>query len=148
VLRESGTDGSGGGPDVDAAVDDALLFDPVRPAQLLAMLAVCRREREDLPTEALVAPPLVSQGFGGDGEDMCAYAPPHRSVGRVLGRNGSRCRFGADVVDGALQTSRGWRPVQAEASLRGWPGVLGVEWADPRQQSRPSVAGKSNEGVI
>jgi hypothetical protein len=148
VLRESGTDGSGGGPDVNVAVGDALLFDPVRPARLLAVMADCRRAREDLPTEALVAPPLVSQGFGGDGEDMCARAPPHRSVGRVLGRDGSRCRFGADVVDGALQTSRGWRPAQVEASLRGWPGVLGVKWADPRQQSRPSVAVRSNEGGI
>ena len=57
VLRESGTDGSGGAADddVDVAVvvlGAVLLVEPVSP------------------TEALVAPVLVSHGFGGDGEDM------------------------------------------------------------------------------
>lgn len=66
VLSVSGTDGSGGAVDdaVAVAVGVALLPDPVRP------------------TEALVAPPLVSQGFGGDGEDILSRAPPHRTVAR------------------------------------------------------------------
>lgn len=62
VLRESGTDGNGG------ALEDmgvvvlcvVLLFDPVSP------------------TEALVAPPLVSHGFGGDGDDMLPCVPLRR----------------------------------------------------------------------
>jgi hypothetical protein len=37
---------------------------------------------------------------------MSARAPPHRSVERYLGRDGSRCREGAEVVAGALQTSK------------------------------------------
>lgn len=59
VLRESGTDGNGGAFEdiVDVALGVVLLFDPVSP------------------TEALVAPPLVSHGFGGDGVDMLAYLP-------------------------------------------------------------------------
>jgi hypothetical protein len=61
VLRESGTDGNGGAlEDVVVEVGVVLLFDPVRP------------------TEALVAPLLVSHGFGGDGADMFANVPPPR----------------------------------------------------------------------
>jgi len=55
VLRESGTEGSGGGFNedaVDVVAVGVVLLDPVSP------------------TEALVAPPLVSHGFGGDGEDI------------------------------------------------------------------------------
>jgi hypothetical protein len=62
VPRESGTDGRGGGPDVGAAGVVVLLLEPVRP------------------TEALVAPPLVSQGFGGDGADMPVSVPLHCAV--------------------------------------------------------------------
>jgi len=63
VLSESGTDGSGGAlEDVAVEVGAVLLFDPVRP------------------TEALVAPLLVSQGFGGDGADMFQCVPPPRYV--------------------------------------------------------------------
>jgi hypothetical protein len=63
VLSESGTEGRGGGALVDDAAGVAVL-DPVRP------------------TEALVAPPLVSHGFGGDGADMSENVPPHHSVER------------------------------------------------------------------
>lgn len=61
VVSESGTDGKGGAvEDVD---DEVVLVDePVSP------------------TEALVAPPLVSQGFGGDEEDMSELMPPQRTV--------------------------------------------------------------------
>lgn len=65
VLRESGTDGSGGAPaDVEdaVAVGVVVLLEPVKP------------------TEALVAPPLVSHGLGGDGEDICPLVPPRRAA--------------------------------------------------------------------
>ena len=80
VLSESGTDGTGGGvpADVDAA-GVVMLLDPVRPEVMLeATGADCISG--DSPTEALVAPPLVSQGFGGDGADMSGYvsSSPHR----------------------------------------------------------------------
>jgi hypothetical protein len=65
------------------AVVDVLLLDPVRPARLLAMLTADVPSREDLPTEALVAPPLVSHGFGGDGEDIFPREPPHRALVRL-----------------------------------------------------------------
>lgn len=70
VLSESGTDGSGGGFDDAVAVVVVLLLDPVRPARLLGITGADIQSCENLPTEALVAPPLVSQGFGGDGEDI------------------------------------------------------------------------------
>jgi hypothetical protein len=44
LVRESGTDGSGGGFDVAVAV---LLFDPVRPARLLAVLLAGVPSRKD-----------------------------------------------------------------------------------------------------
>lgn len=71
VLSESGTEGRGGAADDDGAAAGVVLLDPVRP------------------TEALVAPPLVSHGFGGDGADMSLRGPPHRAVER----------FGVGVVD-------------------------------------------------
>jgi hypothetical protein len=75
VLSESGTEGRGGGAPAD--VDDVgvvLLFDPVRP------------------TEALVAPPLVSHGFGGDGADMSGgvFSLLHRHA-LAKRRYGVRC---------------------------------------------------------
>ena len=68
VPSESGTDGSGGGaPAVVDAACVVVLLDPVRPEVVLeAIGADC--SSSDSPTEALVAPPLVSQGFGGDGQ--------------------------------------------------------------------------------
>jgi len=80
VLSESGTEGRGGG----ALVDDAAgvdVLDPVRPVVLLDAIGAdgfCGHS----PTEALVAPPLVSHGFGGDGADMSGNAPPNHSVER------------------------------------------------------------------
>ena len=76
VLSESGTEGNGGGLDVAVAVVDVVLLDPVKP------------------TEALVAPPLVSQGFGGEGVDMCSRVPPHRALVRTSVVISSRCRNG------------------------------------------------------
>jgi len=64
VPSESGTEGSGGAVE-DVEDDRVLEGDPARP------------------TDALVAPPLVSQGFGGDGEDMRALVPARRAVVRV-----------------------------------------------------------------
>lgn len=61
-----GISGSGGGFEDDAvdAVEAAVLL-PVRP------------------TEALVAPPLLSHGFGGDGEAISPLCvPTHRAVMR------------------------------------------------------------------
>lgn len=106
MLSESGTDGSGGAFDeVAVAVGAALLLEPVSP------------------TEALVAPPLVSHGFGGDGEDMNPLVPPHRTVVRFC------------VAMQSLQSSRSLSPMRdcadvkevgndgdREASLRGSPG--------------------------
>lgn len=57
VLRESGTDGKGG------AVEEVVDGDVVVLGTVLLVDGVS-------PTEALVAPALVSHGFGGDGEDM------------------------------------------------------------------------------
>jgi hypothetical protein len=79
VPRESGTDGRGGGPDVGAAGVVVLLLEPVRPVVMLESFgADCISG--DSPTEALVAPPLVSQGFGGDGADMPVSVPLHCAV--------------------------------------------------------------------
>lgn len=67
VLSESGTEGSGGAvEEVEDAMVVVVVGDPARP------------------TEALVAPPLVSQGFGGDGEDMRALVPARRAGMRVV----------------------------------------------------------------
>lgn len=78
MLRESGTDGRGGALDDGAAAAIVLVLEPVRPALLSAMLGAAMLDCDDEPTEALVAPPLVSQGFGGDGDDIfisCASSP-------------------------------------------------------------------------
>jgi hypothetical protein len=79
VPRESGTDGSGGALNDGSAVVVVLGLEPVRPALLLAMPGASVLNRDNSPTEALVAPPLRSQGFGGDGDDMFIFsvAPPH-----------------------------------------------------------------------
>lgn len=80
VLSESGTEGRGGG----ALVDDAagvVVLDPVRPVVLLNAIGANGISGHS-PTEALVAPPLVSHGFGGDGADMSDNAPPHQVVER------------------------------------------------------------------
>jgi hypothetical protein len=80
VLSESGTEGRGGGALVDGGAG-VVVLDPVRPVVLLdAIGADCISGHS--PTEALVAPPLVSQGFGGDGADMSGNMPPHHSVER------------------------------------------------------------------
>src|SRR5690242_18017688 len=80
VLRESGTDGSGGAALADAAVVG--VPDPVRPEVMLeAIGADCISGHS--PTEALVAPPLVSQGFGGDGADMSENVSPRHTVVRL-----------------------------------------------------------------
>lgn len=92
VLSESGTDGSGGGaPAVVDAAGVVVLLDPVRPEVVLeAIGADCISS--DSPTEALVAPPLVSQGFGGDGADMSGNvsSSPHRHT-LADRRCGERC---------------------------------------------------------
>jgi len=89
VLRESGTDGNGGAFEdvVGVALGVMLLFDPVSP------------------TEALVAPPLVSHGFGGDGDDMLACLPLRRSYTQPS----SYCRKGvvSAVKFEDLRVSRG-----------------------------------------
>ena len=77
MLSESGTDGRGGAAPAEVGCVVVLLFDPVRPAVMLEAIGaegVCSH----LPTEALVAPPLVSHGFGGDGADIsekCVSSP-------------------------------------------------------------------------
>lgn len=76
VLSVSGTDGRGGGAPV--------LSDPVRPAVVLEATGADRVSTNS-PTEALVAPPLVSQGFGGDGADISEILSPHDAV--VTGRS-------------------------------------------------------------
>lgn len=76
MVSESGTEGKGGAVE-DVDDDMVLIGEPVSP------------------TEALVAPPLVSHGFGGDGEDMSVPVPPHRTVLRALvcgSKNLLRCR--------------------------------------------------------
>jgi hypothetical protein len=80
VLSESGTEGRGGGALVDDAAGVAVL-DPVRPVVLLDAIGADGISGHS-PTEALVAPPLVSHGFGGDGADMSENVPPHHSVER------------------------------------------------------------------
>lgn len=79
VLRAFGRSGSGGGlkDDEGAGLAVVVAFDPVRPgggecfvSRLLlgSAAADCGKgSGSDSPTEALVWPPLVSQGFGGDG---------------------------------------------------------------------------------
>ena len=80
VLSESGTDGRGGGAPADDVVGVVvLLLDPVSPAVMLEAIGADWFSG-DSPTEALVAPPLVSQGFGGDGADMSGDVPLHHSV--------------------------------------------------------------------
>jgi hypothetical protein len=47
-----------------------------------------RRPSSNLPTEALVAPPLRSQGFGGEGVaicSLCVRVPTHRTLIRDCG---------------------------------------------------------------
>jgi len=77
-----GSPGSGGGSDVEVDVEvvgvDIVEVEPVRP------------------TEALVCPPLVSQGFGGDGEaiytDDRRHSPRHEGAQEVFksGEDGLR----------------------------------------------------------
>lgn len=133
VLSESGTDGRGGG----ALADDVagvvvLLLDPVSPAVMLETIgAHCISAHS--PTEALVAPPLVSQGFGGEGADMsemCLLTTPscagRLSLSRVLLVVGR-------LADGkTLGCEKRLRPV--EASLRGSPG--GVVLAELTKRER------------
>lgn len=80
MLRESGTDGNGGA--LEAVVVElgfVLLFDPVSPVLLLvAVVPDVSHGRRNSPTEALVAPLLVSHGFGGDGADMFPCVPRPR----------------------------------------------------------------------
>jgi hypothetical protein len=92
VLSESGTEGRGGGAPAD--VDDVgvvLLFDPVRPEAMLEAIGADYISG-DSPTEALVAPPLVSHGFGGDGADMSGgvFSLLHRHA-LAKRRYGVRC---------------------------------------------------------
>lgn len=71
VFGRSGRGGAAEEVDVEVAdVVDVGMFaavvEPVRPAKSLATDAP-RAIEVNLPTEALVCPPLLSQGFGGDG---------------------------------------------------------------------------------
>lgn len=56
-----------------------------------------------------MAPPLVSHGFGGDGDDIFPRVPPHRAVARTIV---------ADVVDAMLfwRRERGWQVTEIEGS--------------------------------
>jgi hypothetical protein len=110
VLRESGTDGNGGAlEDIVVEVGVVVLFDPVRP------------------TEALVAPLLVSHGFGGDGADILSNVRRPRLCAqkrRLLRRDDGGCRQCA-----GRQTSRGWQFAAIEGCefLRGSCAGRGLE---------------------
>lgn len=74
VLRALGSEGSGGGLEPAAAVEVLVGFDmavalgPVSPGRLLAAnIRPSRQRSTNSPTDALVCPALLSQGFGGDG---------------------------------------------------------------------------------
>jgi len=115
VLSESGTDGSGGAlEDVAVEVGVVLLFDPVRP------------------TEALVAPLLVSQGFGGDGADMFQCVPPPRYVRST---ESDFAETMADVVSKRREAGNSRRSGQRvfAGKLRR-PRLAIAQGADPRRQ--------------
>lgn len=148
MPSESGTVGRGGGAPADGAVVDVvLLLEPVRPAITLEAIGADRTS--DIPTEALVAPPLVSHGFGGDGADMPGNLLPQNTVAQW---RDVTMRCAAGIVEGGWRADvKGWemrlRPV--EASLRGSPGcavVAGVlrqdTWIRVRAAERNQVVSR------
>lgn len=110
MLRESGSEGNGGAPvdvEVAAEVGVVVVLEPVRP------------------TEALVAPPLVSHGFGGDGEDIFDFRIRFVDAPLRL-RLTPQMRVDDDVVDEALSdVKRGWQSLVTgiEASFAGFAGL-------------------------
>lgn len=111
-LRALGNSGNGGGFDVDVvvvAVEAAgVAAEPVRP------------------TEALVAPPLRSQGFGGEGVaiySLCVDAgSPCRHQGlRAPSMAGAERGFCVGVT-GDVKWRKIWLVGRGRASLRGSPG--------------------------
>lgn len=117
VLSESGIEGRGGAALAGNVGVAALLLDPVRPAVVLERIGVDGISGH-LPTEALVAPPLVSQGFGGDGADMSRYVPPHHSRRTPVG---GRCE-----VCCAVQGRVRYRRQRLGSGSGQWRRVCGV----------------------
>lgn len=116
MLSESGTDGRGGAALADSGADVVALLEPVRPAVMLE--AVGADDRAHSPTEALVAPPLVSQGLGGDGADMSGNVPAHHARRAPLD---GRC--------GVCYVARGrmrYRRQRLESGSGQWRRVCGV----------------------
>ena len=74
-----------------------------------------------------MAPPLVSHGFGGDGEDIFPRVPPHRTVARIYGAVAIAV---AVMVDGNIfdvrfgRSQRGWRVTEVDRSeFAGFAGI-------------------------
>lgn len=85
-----------------------------------------------------MAPPLVSHGFGGDGDDIVPRVPPHRTVARIYVAVAIAV---AVMTDGDIfdvrfsRRQRGWQTNdggRSERVLRGSPGFVLVLWAGPR----------------